>query len=158
MGNPAIGQSGTWYALGVKYWLNVVSREHVRLGVAGSFTQAQHGGPIGLRRLGRGDGIVFYSPRIAINGQPLRRFTAAGRILDDEPYQVEMTASFHPWRRNVAFVEGREAPIEPLIPRLDFITDKRRWGFPLRRGLFEISSSDFHLISSAMGISIEEEP
>jgi hypothetical protein len=142
----------------VKYWLNVVSREHVLLGVAGGFTQAQHGSPAGLRRLRRGDGIVFYSPRTALKGAPLRCFTAAGRVLDDEPYQVEMTPAFHPWRRSVAFVDCREAPIEPLIPKLAFIPDKQRWGFPLRRGLFEISSEDFYRIADAMGATIEEGP
>jgi hypothetical protein len=142
----------------MKYWLNVVSREHVLLGAEGGFTQAQHGSAGGLRRLCRDDGIVFYSPRTALKGKPLRRFTAAGRILDDEPYQVEMTPSFHPWRRNVAFVDCREAPIEPLIPMLDFITDKKRWGFPLRRGLLEISREDFRLIEDAMGIDSAAEP
>ena len=142
----------------MKYWLNVVSREHVRLGAAGGFTQAQHGSPSGLRRLSRGDGIVFYSPRTAIKGPPLRHFTATGRISDDEPYQVEMTPSFHPWRRNVAFIDCEEAPIEPLVPMLAFIPDKQRWGFPLRRGLLEISSEDFHLITSTMGIDFDETP
>ncbi|HEU0073038.1 MAG TPA: EVE domain-containing protein [Dehalococcoidia bacterium] len=142
----------------MKYWLNVVSREHVLLGAEGGFTQAQHGSPAGLRRLSRGDGIVFYSPRTALHGEPLRRFTAAGRILDDKPYQVEMSPSFHPWRRDVALTESKEAPIEPLIPKLDFITDKQRWGFPLRRGLLEISREDFRLIEDAMGIDAAAEP
>lgn len=137
----------------MKYWLNVVSREHVLRGVAGGFTQAQHGSAAGLRRLSRGDCIVFYSPRTALKGKPLRNFTAAGRILDDEPYQVEMTPSFHPWRRDVAFVDCREAPIEPLIPMLEFITDKQRWGFPLRRGLLDISREDFRIIEDAMAIN-----
>lgn len=140
----------------MKYWLNVVSREHVLLGVAGGFTQAQHGSPAGLRRLNRGDGIVFYSPRTALKGASLRHFTAAGDISDDEPYQVEMTPSFHPWRRKVTFIECREASIEQLIPLLDFIPDKQHWGFPLRRGLLEISGRDFHLITSAMGVVSDE--
>lgn len=140
----------------MKYWLNVVSREHVLLGVAGGFTQAQHGSPVGLRRLSRGDLIIFYSPRTALKGSPLRCFTAVGRILDEEPYQVEMTPAFHPWRRNVAFVECRETPIEPLIPVLAFLPDKQRWGYPLRRGLFQISSEDFHTITESMEIAPEE--
>jgi hypothetical protein len=142
----------------VKYWLNVVSREHVLLGVAGGFTQAQHGKPTGLRRLSRGDGIVFYSPRTAMGGPPLRHFTAVGRVSDEEVYQVEMRHDFHPWRRNVAFLECQEAPIEPLIPLLQFIPDKQRWGFPLRRGLLEIPSEDFHFITDAMGVAFDETP
>jgi EVE domain len=141
----------------VKYWLNVVSREHVLLGVKGGFTQAQHGSPTGLRRLHRGDFIVFYSPRTALNGEPLRRFTAVGHIDDDEAYQVEMSLDFHPWRRRVSFLQCHEAPIEPLIPRLAFLPDKQRWGFPLRRGLFEISRDDAGTIGRAMGIHVSRE-
>ena len=142
----------------MKYWLNVVSREHVLLGVAGGFTQAQHGKPTGLRHMTRGDAIVFYSPRTAMQGVPLRRFTAMGRITDDEPYQAEMTPDFHPWRRNVTFLECHEAPIEPLIPQLAFLPNKQRWGFPLRRGLLEIPAEDFHLITDAMGVEFDETP
>jgi hypothetical protein len=139
----------------VKYWLNVVSREHVLAGREGGFTQAQHGSPAGLRRMQRGDLLVFYSPRTSLKGEPLRRFTALGRIDDDEPYQVEMTPSFHPWRRRMAFVDCAEAPIEPLIPALEFIPDKQRWGFPLRRRLLAISRTDFASIASAMGVCID---
>jgi len=142
----------------VKYWLNVVSREHVLLGVEGGFTQAQHGSPTGLRRLSRGDFVVFYSPRTALQGEPLRRFTAAGRVDDDEAYQVEMRPGFHPWRRRVSFLDCHEAPIEPLIPALGFLPDKQRWGFPLRRGLFEISADDFRVIAAAMAVAVDEAP
>jgi hypothetical protein len=140
----------------VKYWLNVVSREHVRAGWEGGFTQAQHGSPAGLRRLQRGDLLVFYSPRTAPRGEPLRRFTAIGRIADDQPYQVEMTPSFHPWRRRMTFLDCNEAAIEPLIPAMEFLPDKQRWGFPLHRGLLEISARDFAAIAAAMGVSIDK--
>jgi EVE domain len=140
----------------MKYWLNVISREHVLLGVEGGFTQAQHGKATGLRRLSRGDGIVFYSPRTALKGDPLRRFTAIGAIADDEVYQVVMRPDFHPWRRKVIFSPAQEAAIEPLIPDLEAFPDKQRWGFPLRRGLFEISVQDFRLIAEAMKADASE--
>ena len=140
----------------MKYWLNVVSREHVRAGWESGFTQAQHGSPAGLRRLQRGDLLVFYSPMTALRGEPLRRFTAIGRLADDEPYQVEVTPSFHPWRRRMTFFDCNEAPIEPLIPALAFLPDKQRWGFPLRRGLLEISARDFAAIAAAMGVCIDK--
>ena len=140
----------------MKYWINVVSREHVLIGVAGGFTQAQHGAPQGLRRLSRGDYVLFYSPRVAMEGEPLRCFTAAGRVADDALYQVEMTPSFHPWRRRLDFVACHEAPIEPLLEGLSFLPDKMRWGFPFRRGLFEIPEADFRLIAAAMGFQAED--
>ena len=100
----------------MNYWINTVSREHVLRGVAGGFTQANHGSPTGLRRLTRGDRIAFYSPKTDYpEGAPLQAFTATGRVTDDEPYQVEMAPDFHPFRRNVEFDECVEAPIRPLL-------------------------------------------
>ena len=65
-----------------------------------------------------------------------------------------MSASFHPWRRQVQFFESVEAPIRPLIESLTFIEDKARWGFPFRRGLFEIDRADFTIIATAMRATI----
>lgn len=135
----------------MRYWVNTISREHVQRGVAGGFTQADHGKNTRLKRVAKGDRIVFYSPRTEFRGgEPLQAFTAIGEIVDDEPYQAVMTPDFHPWRRRVAFSPCQEAPIEPLIERLTFIPNKTRWGFPFRRGLFEISEGDFALIARAM--------
>jgi len=135
----------------VKFWINTVSRDHVRLGLEGGFTQANHGRPTGLRRLSRGDLMIFYSPRTSYpEGEPLQRFTAAGRVGDDEPYQAEMTPAFHPWRRRMHFLDCEETPIQGLIGRLDFIKDPKRWGLPFRRGLFEIGAEDFARIAESM--------
>jgi EVE domain len=132
-------------------WINTVSRDHVQQGVRGRFTQANDGKPHMLRRMAKGDWIVFYSPRTALSGgEPLQAFTAVGRIADDEPYQVEVTADFVPWRRNVDFVAGGEAPIRPLIDDLHFIEDKKRWGYRFRFGVFKIDDHDLDLIRQAM--------
>ena len=134
-----------------RYWVNTISRDHVLRGVVGGFTQANHGRATNLRRLARGDGIVFYSPRASYpDGEQLRHFTAIGRIDDDEPYQVEMSPDFQPWRRRVAFVAADDAPITDLVQELSFIKDKREWGFIFRRGLFEIPADDFARIAAAM--------
>jgi hypothetical protein len=133
------------------HWINTVSRDHVRRGVAGGFTQANHGKPDALRRLARGDWIAFYSPKTDYpKGDPLQAFTALGQVVDDEPYQVQMTADFHPYRRKVEFVDSAEAPIRPLIDRLEFIEDKERWGYRFRFGLFRIGEHDFEIVRAAM--------
>ena len=135
----------------MRYWVNTVSRSHVQIGVAGGFTQADHGKNSRLKRLSKGDAIVFYSPRTEFQaGEPLQHFTAIGEIIDEAPYQVEMTADFHPWRRRVKFLPSAEVPIHPLIEQLDFIRNKKIWGFIFRRGLFEIGESDFNAIARAM--------
>ena len=135
----------------MKHWVNTVSRDHVDVGCAGGFAQADHGKNTRLMQLQKGDALVFYSPRSAMkSGEKVQAFTAVGSIADDEPYQVEMTADFRPWRRAVSFYAHVEAPIRPLLDELAFITDKTRWGFPFRRGLFEISPQDFLIIAQAM--------
>jgi EVE domain len=137
----------------MRYWVTTISRDHVERGVAGGFTQADHGKDTRLKRLSRGDRIVFYSPRTQLGaGEALQSFTALGEIADDGPYQVAMTPDFHPWRRNVTFSAAAETPIRPLIESLEFIRNKKSWGFVFRRGLFEIGAADFQRIGRAMGV------
>ncbi len=137
------------------YWINTVSRDHVLLGMRGGFMQANHGRPHALRRLQKGDLVAFYSPRTTYpDGEPLRRFTAIAQVIDDEPFQAEMTSDFHPWRRLVETIASQEAPVAPLIRDLAFIRDKGRWGFVFRRGMFEIGEDDFRRIARAMDAAI----
>lgn len=134
-----------------RYWINSISLDHVLLGVEGGFTQAGHGRDTRLRRLARGDGIAFYSPRAAIGAaKPLQRFTALGVVVDDEPYQVDVDEDFRPWRRRVEFEPVVAVPVKPLLPVLGFIDDEEHWGLPFRRGLFEVPSGDFGAIAGAM--------
>jgi predicted RNA-binding protein len=135
----------------VKYWINTISRDHVQRGVAGAFTQANHGKASGLKRLSKDDWIIFYSPKKSYqDGEPLQAFTAIGQVADDELYQFEMSPDFIPWRRNVDFKPCQETPIRPFIDDLSFITDKTHWGYRFRFGLFEIPEADFELIKNAM--------
>lgn len=130
-------------------WINTVSRDHVSLGVRGRFTQANHGKPAALRRMARGDWIVFYSPKTSYpDGDPLQAFTAIGQVADDEPYQAMPDDG--PWRRNVDFLECSETPIRPLLEQLDFIEDATRWGYKFRFGVFKIEDRDLEVIRSAM--------
>ncbi len=54
----------------------------------------------------------------------------------------------------MAFLRSQPAPIQPLISGLSFIRDKQRWGFPFRRGLFEVEERDFVRIVQAMKASV----
>lgn len=138
-------------ALQHRFWVNTVSLEHVEAGVAGSFTQADHGRDARLRTLAAGDGIVFYSPRTAMRtGQPLQQFTAIGTITGDEPYQVTMSQDFHPWRLAVQFRSCTAVAAKPLVRQLSFIPDPTHWGMVFRRGLFTIPEPDFTVIAGEM--------
>lgn len=134
-----------------RYWINTISLEHVLQGVAGGFTQADHGRDTRLRALARGDLIAFYSPRTAMRtGEVLQRFTALGEIADDEPYRVELRPDLRPWRRRVDFEDVAQVPIRPLLAMLGFVTDEQKWGLPFRRGLFEVPAGDFGVIAGAL--------
>ncbi len=134
-----------------RHWINTISHDHVLLGVEGGFTQAGHGTDTRLRRLARGDGIAFYSPRESIGAaRPLQRFTALGVVADDEPYRVEVGPDLHPWRRRVEFERVVAVPVRPLLPVLGFVDDEEHWGLPFRRGLFEVPAGDFAAVAGAM--------
>ena len=65
----------------MRYWINTVSRDHVQRGVAGGFTQVDHGKDTRLKRMSKGDGIIFYSPRSELgSGEPLQRCTTTGAV------------------------------------------------------------------------------
>jgi DNA-binding MarR family transcriptional regulator/predicted RNA-binding protein len=141
------------------YWVSTISHDHVRLSVEGGFTQAGHGKASGLKRLKADDWLVYYSPKTSLrDGEPLQAFTAIGRVLDEELYQAQQAPGFTPWRRNIEFLSGTEAPIRPLIDQLSFIKDKRRWGYMFRVGLFKIPQEDFAVISRAMAVENQSSP
>ena len=137
----------------MRYWIAVASKEHVLRGVKGSFCQVCHGKAGPLRQMQKEDWIIYYSPTVIFGEkEPCRSFTAIGQLEEGEPYPFRMSADFVPYRRNVKFFPANEAPIEPLIERLSFIKDKRKWGFPFRRGCFSIPESDFKLIAKKMDV------
>lgn len=77
-------------------------------GVSGGFAQMCHGKAAPLRRMQPGDWLVYYSPRMEIGeGEPLQAFTAIGRVMDDRVYEYAMSATFVPYRRNIAYVPAR---------------------------------------------------
>ena len=134
-----------------QFWIGVVSREHVQLGLEGGFIQLNHGKKAPLQRLRAGDGLVMYSPRTSYSdGQPLQHFTAIGVVDTGEVYQVEMADDFKPYRVSVSFIKAREAPVKPLIESLSFIKSKTHWGAAFRFGYVKVPAEDFQLIARAM--------
>ena len=134
-----------------KYWIAVVSKEHVVNGIDWGIMQVCHGKKAPLKRIKKNDLIVFYSSKIKMQDKvPYQKFTAVAKAIDDEIYQVKMFENFEPFRRKVKFLECQETEIKPLINHLDFIPNKKSWGYPFRYGLLEISKKDFDLITNKM--------
>ncbi|HVV54834.1 MAG TPA: EVE domain-containing protein [Mucilaginibacter sp.] len=134
-----------------RYWIAVVSKDHIKRGVAGSFMQANHGKAGALKKLRINDRVIFYSPKVTYQGdEKLQAFTAIGQVRGAEIYRHKMTEDFVPYRRDMEYYACREVPIVPLIGMLDFIRDKKAWGYRFRFGFFEIGEHDFNLISKKM--------
>lgn len=132
-------------------WIAVASAEHVRIGRRAGFMQVNHGKAAPLRRIRPGDGVCYYSPSTKLGEKDgLQSFTAIGTVRQGEVYQGVMGGGFTPARRDVDWADGEDAPIKPLLERLDFTAGKPNWGYQLRFGLFEISGHDFRLIGEAM--------
>jgi EVE domain len=134
-----------------KYWVATISKEHTQRGVSGSFIQVCHGKQSPLKRMKKGDYLLVYSSKNTMEGnEKCQAFTALGKVMDDEVYQYQMTENFKPFRRNIEFMKCEEVPISPLVNDLEFIPNKKSWGYPFRFGFFEINENDFNLISSQM--------
>lgn len=133
-------------------WIGVASRDHVKAAVEGGFAQAGHGKMAPVKRMKRGDHLVFYSPREGLNaGERVQAFTAIGRVDDDEPYQLAQSACFEPFRRRIRYFSAHDAAISALLDQLDLTRDRASWGLVFRRSLFAISERDFQIIARAMG-------
>jgi EVE domain len=139
-----------------RYWILVAARDHVQRGLSEGICQANHGKEAAIRRMKKGDGVLFYSPRVKFGGdEKCQKFTAIGDIPDDVVYQVHLQDGFSPFRRRVVFHPCAETPIEPLIPELSFIKNKKSWGYLFRFGMFQIPREDFVKIASAMSPATE---
>jgi len=135
----------------IKYWVIVASNDHVKQGIRDGIVQANHGKASPLKRMSKGDHIIFYSSKEKFDKpDKCQQFTAVGKLKDDEIFQVKMTNDFSPYRRKIDFLPSKEVSILPLINELQFIQNKESWGYPFRRGFFEISEHDFELIASHM--------
>lgn len=137
----------------MRYWIGVASKEHVMRGIQGGFAQVCHGKVDPLKQMSPQDWIIYYSPTIKFGEKsPCQAFTAIGQVGEGNPYSFEMSPDFIPFRRNVTFFPSSEVSILPLIEKLDFIQNKKKWGFPFCRGCFSISEADFRLIASLMSL------
>lgn len=135
----------------VKYWIMVASKDHVRTGIAEGIAQACHGKASPLKRMRKGDVIIYYSGKQTLGKPELcQEFTAIGKVKDEEIYEYPVSDDFRPFRRSIDYWPGKDISVLPLIPDLNFIQNKKSWGYPFRFGFLEIDPHDFELIYSRM--------
>ena len=136
-------------------WMGVASAAHARAGRDGRFAQLGHGKHEAVKSLKRGDWIVYYSPREGMGeGETVQAFTTIGQVTSDEPYQVEQTEGFHPFRVDVNYLEdATPAPIKPLLDDLELTRGRgTNWGIVMRGSKRKLVDDDMRRIVQAMGV------
>ena len=138
--------------MAIRFWLGVAQREQVLRGVNMGMAQATAAARDTLVGMGEADGIVYYSPKTAFEGEVLREFTAIGRIADAAAWPIgDPGSEFRPWRRRTDYDPDAVATsIRPLLSVLELTRGDPNWGYQLRRGLLEISRHDFDMIRHQM--------
>ena len=118
-----------------RYWVGVVSKNHVLRGVEGNFCQVCHGKGGPLNRIKKGDYLLYYSPKYDMNGQ--------------DKLQVE---GFFPFRRNVEYYQPvKDCSIEIARQHPEWKDYTSR----LRYGHFEVSKDFFLYIFHHMKVDDE---
>lgn len=139
-----------------KFWIGVVSKEHVLRGVNGSFAQVCHGKKYALERMKAGDWFAYYSPVETFKGKKkLQAFTAIGIVRTAIVYQFEMSPDFKPHRVDIDYFPCKEVHIGELKSELDIT--KGNWGLKLRSGHFEVGLQDLKKIAKAMEVACNVE-
>jgi hypothetical protein len=137
---------------GRRDWIAVACAEHVRRGQDLGIMQVCHGKAAPLRRIAAGDRVAYYSPTTAFRGgDRCQAFTAFGIVRDRPAYQADMGDGFRPFRRDVDWQPVGQAPIHPLLDRLELTRGRRSWGYAFRFGLLAVSGHDMDLIAGALG-------
>lgn len=136
-----------------RFWIGVASKEHVLIGKEGGFCQLNHGKKTALNRMKKGDYIIYYSPKYAMNDTtPYQCFVAVGKIKSDT-YQAKMTESFHPFRRDVIYLKQSQDVSLHAIEDDELTAVKSS----LRYGHVEISKALFMKIVSSMQVKGEDD-
>src|SRR5437879_8079064 len=92
-----------------RYWITVVSKDHIKRGVESGFMQANHGKAGPLKKLHVNDWVIFYSPKVTYQGdEKLQAFTAIGQVTGGSVYQHKISDDFIPYRRDVHFYSCKE--------------------------------------------------
>lgn len=138
----------------IRYWIGVVSEDHVKRGVEGGFAQVCHGKSAPLKKMKKGDWLIYYSPKTSYpNGNLLQSFTAIGKVKSSKVYPFQMSQDFIPYRIDMDYQMCKKIPYSSVKSLLQFAQKHANIGLLMRRGHFEINKNDFLIISSAMGVS-----
>ena len=134
------------------FYLGIAEKIHADMCVAEGVVVLGLGGPSGVRKLRAGDGVVYYSPKTAPDGEVLRSFTAIGRVVGDSEYERSVGGGAPLWVRDVAWRTDPDiVSIYDLLDNLSWIKKPKNWGFYMRGSHRAVPEDDYEKISAAMG-------
>lgn len=153
--------------LRVRYWVAVLSKDHVKDAVKKGYCEFKNGTRLPFKNVNPHSWFVYYSPgtkplqvireKGREAGRKVQAFTAIGQVLPGEPYSVD-TGHTRVYRRRARYVpNSSDAPLAPLMPELSFFKkhDKSRpWGIQFQGGLIEVKKTDFFALCKAMNVDM----
>jgi len=135
----------------MKFWIGVVTRDFVKRAEEGGYIQLSQGkfGP--LEKMSPGDWLIYYSPKAKVEGKELcQKFTAICKVTGEHPYEEEIFPGFAPYRLAAEYLPSKEVDMEPLVKKLNFIENRKNWGFRFKFGCFKVDESAFDIIKNLM--------
>ena len=133
------------------YFVGLAERVHVDMMRSDGVVVLGIKNDAGMRRTKPGDRVVYYSPKEAPDGAPLRSFTGLAEVVGVTPFEWP---GENPtiWARRADWIgHAKDVPIKLLLESLDFIKNPANWGFYLRGSYRKIGGRDYARISEAMG-------
>ena len=141
------------------YWIGVVSKDHVDIGVAGGITAGQPR----QGRAARAHACAATASLSIRRAVVSRRRATAGvhppsvAFANGTVYQAVGRRSFGSISPRRRLLPRSRRPVRPLIEELTFIRSKTHWGAAFRFGVLRVPEADFALIARAMGRSFADD-
>lgn len=137
-----------------RFWIGVVHQAQARAAQAAGFVARSHGREAAVTTLSTGDRVILCAPKTDFGGDPVQAFVALLTVTGETIRQRPLPGTdFRPFARDAVYQVIRELPVRPLLDQLNFVTSPRHWGMAFRRSRFEISRTDFNLITEGMATS-----
>ncbi|MFN7161299.1 MAG: EVE domain-containing protein [Candidatus Gracilibacteria bacterium] len=136
----------------MNYWIGVATLDHLERGFEKGMFGIGHGKKAPLEMMKGGDRIVFYLPKkdygVSSTENKYQRFRGFA-VIDDGEVFSETVGDGCKFRKKLTFLDmEKEVAIAPLIGKLSFIKDTKRWGFPFMKGYIKITKEDWNVIEN----------
>lgn len=128
-----------------RYFLFIASHDHLMHAIANGFIQQRYLNR--FRDVHKGDYVVLYATKLNYNGKtPYRKFVGIGKVISDEIFEIPHGTNMY-YRMMVKYKKYHEKDLSNIIDQLEFIKNKKNYGFYFIRGKRELSEADYNTIA-----------